>query len=63
MARGLRIQVQDGWYHVMSRGDGGEAIYRNDEDRRRFLGLLAEVPGRFGTECERRTEIRVIPPV
>lgn len=50
MARGPRIQVRDGWYHVVSRGNGGEAIYRSDEDRRRFLGLLAEVPGRFGTE-------------
>ena len=28
----------------------GEAIYRSEEDRRRFLGLVAELPGRFGTE-------------
>ncbi len=41
MARGSRIQVPDRWYHVMSRGNGGEAIYRTDEDRRRFLGLAA----------------------
>ena len=34
----------------MSRGNGGEAIYRSDEDRRRFLSLVAEVPARFGAE-------------
>ncbi len=50
MARGLRIHVPDGWYHVMSRGNGGEALYRTDEDRRSFLGLVAELPRRFGTE-------------
>ncbi len=50
MARQLRVQVRDGWYHVVSRGNGGEAIYGTDEDRRRFLGRVAEVPERFGTE-------------
>ena len=50
MARRLRIQVRDGWYHVTSRGNGGEVIYRTDEDRRRFLGRVAELPERFGTE-------------
>ena len=50
MARPLRLHVVDGWYHVMSRGNGGEDIYRRDEDRRRFLGLVSELPERFGTE-------------
>jgi len=50
MARRLRIHVPEGWYHVMSRGNGGEAVYRSEEDRRRFLGLVAELPQRFGTE-------------
>jgi REP element-mobilizing transposase RayT len=50
MARRLRIHIPDGWYHVMSRGNGGEALYRADTDRRRFLGLVAELPERFGTE-------------
>jgi hypothetical protein len=30
-------------YHVSSRGDGREAIVLSDEDRRLFLGMLAEV--------------------
>ena len=50
MARGLRIQVPDGWYHVMSRGNGGEAIFRNDDDRQAFLRLAGQLPGRFGAE-------------
>lgn len=50
MARGLRVHVPDGWYHVTSRGNGGNVIFRTDEDRRRFLGLVAELPGRFRTE-------------
>ena len=42
--------MPDGWYPVMSRGNGGEALYRTDEDRRRFLGRVAELPERYGTE-------------
>ena len=34
----------------MSRGIGGETIHRNDDDRRRVPGLVAELPGRFGAE-------------
>ncbi len=50
MARPLRINLAGGWYHVMSRGNGGEALYRSGEDRRRFLGLLAELQERFSLE-------------
>ncbi|MBE7503599.1 MAG: transposase [Verrucomicrobiales bacterium] len=50
MARPLRIQVAGGWYHVTSRGNRREAIYRTDTDRRRFLGLVAELPERSGLE-------------
>ncbi len=50
MARALRIQVADGRYHVMSRGNGGDALYRTDADRRAFLGMVGELPERFGTE-------------
>lgn len=50
MARPLRVHVPDGWYHVMSRGNGSKAIFHSDTDRRRFLGLISELPERFGTE-------------
>ncbi len=39
-----------GWYHVTSRGNRREVIYRTDADRRRFLGLVAELSERFGLE-------------
>ncbi len=50
MARSLRIHVPDGWYHVTSRGNGGAAIFRDDDDRRLFLGLVSELPERFDAE-------------
>ena len=49
-ARPLRIHGSDGWYHVMSRTTGVETVFRRDQDRRRFLGLVSELPERFGTE-------------
>ena len=50
LAPRLRIHVPDGWYHMMSRGNGWEVLYRTDEDRRRFLGRVAELPEHHGTE-------------
>ena len=37
MARKLRIEFAGAVYHVISRGDRGEGIYQDDEDRRLFL--------------------------
>ena len=42
MARRLRIQYPGAMYHGMNRGDQREAIFRNDEDRQRFLSTLGE---------------------
>ena len=50
MARQLRILLAGGWYHVSSRGNRREALFLDDADRRRFLGLVAELPERFGLE-------------
>jgi REP element-mobilizing transposase RayT len=47
MARPLRIEYPGALYHLTSRGDGREDIYRGDADRRAFLGLLGEVCERF----------------
>jgi REP element-mobilizing transposase RayT len=35
-------------YHVMCRGNGGQAIFADDPDRRMFLNTLGEVCGRCG---------------
>jgi putative transposase len=40
MARQLRIQYQGAIYHVMSRGDRREEIFRDDLDRKIFLQTL-----------------------
>ncbi|MBK1702744.1 addiction module toxin RelE, partial [Thiococcus pfennigii] len=40
MARPLRIELAGGLYHVTSRGDRREAIYRDDADRGAWLELL-----------------------
>ena len=42
MARRLRIQYPRAIYHVMNRGDQREAVFRDAEDRERFLATLAQ---------------------
>ena len=51
MARPLRIELSGGLYHVTSRGDGREAIYFSDADRRAWLELLGTVCERFNWVC------------
>lgn len=43
MARPLRLEFIGALYHVTARGDGREAIYLTDDDRRMFLAVLGEV--------------------
>lgn len=50
MARPLRVLILGGWYHVTGMGNRREALLRTDKDRRRFLGLVAELPERFRFE-------------
>lgn len=51
MARPLRIEFPGALYHVTSRGDRRETIFEDNEDRRMFLGTLAEVVKRFNWLC------------
>jgi putative transposase len=48
MARPLRVEFAGAAYHVMARGNEGRAVFRDDQDRRRFLDTLAEMVERFG---------------
>ena len=48
MARPLRIDIRDGWYHVTARGNERRAVFVGQADRRRFLELLEEWVDRFG---------------
>jgi REP element-mobilizing transposase RayT len=47
MSRPLRIEFAHGLYHVTSRGDGREDIFREDADRELFLEVLSETVERF----------------
>ncbi|MDA0990184.1 MAG: transposase [Verrucomicrobia bacterium] len=50
MARPLRIDVEGGWYHVMSRGIERRTIFLDDSFCLHFLDLLGEMTDRFGVE-------------
>ena len=47
MARRLRTNLADGWYHVFHRGIERRIVYADDRDREHFLELLGEVHERF----------------
>ena len=48
MARKPRIHVPGGLYHVMLRGNGGQAIFYTDQDRYQLYLLLQEGVARYG---------------
>ena len=48
MARKLRVEYPGAIYHVMSRGDQREPIFKDEEDRKRFLATLGEACGKTG---------------
>jgi REP element-mobilizing transposase RayT len=47
MARPIRIERAGAWYHVTARGNERRDIYRQEDDRRHFCALLAEMVERF----------------
>jgi len=51
MARPLRLEYEGALYHVTSRGNAREAIFRGDPDRELFLEVLADAVERFGWIC------------
>ena len=48
MARPLRIEYAGAVYHVMARGNQGQPIFRDEQDRLRFLETLGEACGKTG---------------
>ena len=48
MARPIRIQYPDAVYHVMSRGNHGQKIFADDQDRKTWLETLEEACGKTG---------------
>jgi putative transposase len=51
MARGLRTDLPDGFFHVTARGVDGTSVFRDARDRRGFLELLADAVGRHRWTC------------
>jgi len=51
MVRPLRIEYAGALYHVTSRGNAQEDIYRNDKDRNTFLTLLNKTCERHNWYC------------
>ncbi len=47
MARPLRLEFAGALYHITSRGDRREAIYRAADDREAWLEVLGNVCARF----------------
>ena len=48
MARKLRVEYPGAMYHVMSRGDRREPIFKDDADRKRFVETLGEACAKTG---------------
>ena len=48
MARSIRIEYEDAYYHVMARGNRRQIIFVDDDDRRFFLKALSETCGMTG---------------
>lgn len=47
MSRSLRIEFPGAFYHIMSRGNEKQAIYKNRQDRLRFLDYLESASTRY----------------
>src|SRR5213593_1680583 len=48
MARKVRVEYPGAIYHIVSRGNHREAIFRDDEDREQFISTLAEACAKTG---------------
>jgi putative transposase len=50
MARQWRIEFKGGIYHILSRGNQRQIIFRDDQDREMFIDLLGDASIRFSIE-------------
>jgi REP element-mobilizing transposase RayT len=51
MARKARAEFEAGIYHVTQRGNGGQAIFHGDDDRKFFLNQLETTAERYEWQC------------
>jgi len=57
MARPLRVDIPDGWYHVTSRGIERLRIFANAAEHVHFLELLCEMVDRFRVVVHAHAEL------
>ena len=50
MARPLRANFKNGWYHVTNRGNNRERVFLDERDRRHFLQLLGQMIERLAVQ-------------
>jgi len=50
MARHLRIDIENGWYHITARGTERRSLFPDDSYSVHFLELLEEMSLRYGVE-------------
>ncbi len=48
MAKSLRIEYVGAVYHVTSRGNAGEPVFRDEENRKNILAAIKKVTGKSG---------------
>jgi putative transposase len=49
MARPLRVEYNNAFYHVTSRGNERKPVFKNNRDRERFVSYLESATERYGT--------------
>ncbi len=47
MARPLRIEYSGAFYHVTSRGNDGQTVFKLERDKERFLSYLDQASKKF----------------
>jgi REP-associated tyrosine transposase len=61
MAHQLRIHYEGAVYHLMSRGDRRQEIFRDDFDRKSFLHTLAAACQKTGWQVHAYLNRRFVP--
>lgn len=57
MARPLRVEYPGEFYHVMNRGNAGEAIFTDDDEKTKFLNCLERCARRFSLRETARSHL------
>ena len=52
MPRQMRQRSSTGIYHVMSRGNGGQSLFENEEDHKKFLEILYQTKEKLDFEID-----------